>query len=136
MKSTNTGAVTLVRYPRSFLKWTREESPLSHNGLRDKKIHVYAQGFTSERWHRLYESLKEGRRGFTNIEDCRDASIQRLEGSIKKTKERQIAAASNGIDNTRTNRNTKEVRKQKREEKTVCIFQAKNWRDLLENTWT
>ena len=37
---------------------------------------------------RLYVSRKEGGRGFTSIENCVDASIQRLEDYIEKPREK------------------------------------------------
>ena len=36
---------------------------------------------------RFYVSIKEGGRGLASIDDCVDASIQRLEDYIKNTKE-------------------------------------------------
>ena len=58
------------------------------NGLKDKKIEDYTQGFSFERWRRLFVSRKEGRRELTSIEDYvdADASIQELEKYIKNSK--------------------------------------------------
>ena len=52
---------------------------------------------------RLYVSRKEGGRGLVIIEDCVNASIQRLEDYIKKSQERLSTAASNSTDNKKTN---------------------------------
>ena len=53
---------------------------------------------------RLYVSRKEGGRGLTSIEDCRDASIQRLEDYIEKHEGGLITAIKNDIDNIMANR--------------------------------
>ena len=45
------------------------------NGPENKKFNDDAQGLTSEWWHRLYKSKKEGGRELTSIEDNMDASI-------------------------------------------------------------
>ena len=50
---------------------------------------------------------KEWGIGLTSIEDCVDASIQRLEEYIEKSKERLITAASNS--DIRLNRKTKKI---------------------------
>ena len=55
--------------------------------------------------NRIYVSRK--RRTRASIEDCVEASIRRLKGYIKKSKERLMTAASNSNDNIRTNRTTK-----------------------------
>ena len=55
---------------------------------------------------KLYVSRKEGGRGLTSIEECVDASIQRLEDYIEKRGERLITATRNNTDNTRTKRTT------------------------------
>ena len=52
----------------------------------------------------LYESRKEGERGLASIEDCFDASIQRLKDYIEKNRGILITATRNNTDNTRTNR--------------------------------
>ena len=56
--------------------------------------------------NRLYMSRKEGRRGFANIRDSVDASIQRLEDYIQKCGGSFITATRNSTDNPRTNRTT------------------------------
>ena len=50
---------------------------------------------------RLYVSRKEGEREFTNIEDCIDASIQRLKKNTKMNKEILITAANNSNGNVK-----------------------------------
>ena len=59
---------------------------------------------------------KEVGRGLTNIDDCVDASIRRLEDYKEKRREGLITATRNNINNTRKNR-TIIPRKQKWEEK-------------------
>ena len=54
----------------------------------------------------VYESRKEGGRGFASIEDCVEASIQRLEDNIEKHERGLTTAARNDTDNTKTNRTT------------------------------
>ena len=72
-------------------------------------------------------SRKEGGRGLTCTEDCVDASIQGFEEDyIKKSKERQITAASNSIGNIRTDRKTRKTRKQNAKKTNVREFQAIN----------
>ena len=57
---------------------------------------------------RLYVLRKEGKRALASIEDCIDASIQRLEDYIEKREERLITATRNNTDNMRTNRTRKQ----------------------------
>ena len=64
---------------------------------------------------RLYVSRNKGGRGFANIEDCVEASIQRLKDYIGKHKRGLITAIRNGTDNTMNSRIT--TRKQKLEDK-------------------
>ena len=64
------------------------------NEPEDKKANDDAQGLTSERWHWLYVSRKEGGRVLASIDDCENASIRKCEDYIKKNKERLITAAS------------------------------------------
>ena len=61
---------------------------------------------------RLYVSRKEGKRGFTCIEDSLEASIQELKDYIKKSK-RLTTAACNSTDNVRTNRTITKTWKQR-----------------------
>ena len=49
---------------------------------------------------RLYVSRKEGGRGLASIEDCVDASLQRLEDYIEKHKRGLITAIKKDTDNT------------------------------------
>ena len=65
---------------------------------------------------RLYVSRKEGRRGFTSIEDSVDAQIERPEDYIQKHERGQITVIENDTDNTIDNRMTI-TRKQKWEGK-------------------
>ena len=55
------------------------------NTPKNKKIDDDPQGLTSETWHRFYVS-KEVKNGFVVIDDCIDATIQRLEEYTKKKK--------------------------------------------------
>ena len=50
---------------------------------------------------RLYVSRKEYGRGLTSIENCVDATIQRVEEYTKKSKEKLSTAASNSNVNIR-----------------------------------
>ena len=84
------------------------------NGPENKKIEDNAQGFISERCiDRLYVQRKEGGKEHPRIKGCVYTSIQGLEDDIKKSKERLIVAASNSIDNARTNRTTRKTGKQR-----------------------
>ena len=49
----------------------------------------------------LYVPRKEGERGFANIEDCIDASIQGLKKNTKKNKKILITAANNSNGNVK-----------------------------------
>ena len=111
VKGINTWAVSLVRYLRTFLKWTREE--LKQMNQRIRKLMTMPKDLHPRNdVNRLYVSRKEGGRGLTSIEDSVDASIQRLEDYIKKRRGRLITATKNNTDNTGINR-TKMTRKQK-----------------------
>ena len=57
------------------------------NTSKDKKVDDTARGITHERWQRECVSRKEGGRTSSRVEDNIDVSIQRLEDSIKKSKE-------------------------------------------------
>ena len=65
----------------------------------------------------IYKSRKEGERGDTSMEDCIDASAQRLKDYIKKNKGRLTTAVSNSIGNLRPDRKATKTRKKKQEEK-------------------
>ena len=85
---------------------------------------------------RLYVSRKEGGRGLASIDDCVDASIQRLEDYIEKHEGGLITAIRNNTDNMIDNRMTK-TRKQKWEEKQLHV----RFKRLINNishdkTWT
>ena len=85
IKGMNTWAVPLVRYSEPFMKWTSEELKQMDQRIRklmQKALHPRDDG------DRLYVSKKEAGRGLTRIEDSVDASIQRLEDYIKKTRTR------------------------------------------------
>ena len=84
---------------------------------------------------RLYVSRKEGGRGFANIEDSIDTSIQRLEDYTGKHKGGPITAIRNDTDNTMDNRMTI-PRKQIWEEKQLygCFKQLIN-NISHEKTW-
>ena len=73
-------------------------------------------------------SRKGRERGLTRNEECVDASIQELEKLIRKSKERQVAAASNSNGIIKTNRKTTKTRKHKCEKQTIVrIFQKTKW---------
>ena len=83
IKGINTGAVLLVRYSGPFLKWTRDE--LKQMDQRTRKLMTMHKALhPRDDVDRLYVSRKEGGRGLASIEDSVDASIQRLEGYIRK----------------------------------------------------
>ena len=55
---------------------------------------------------RLYVSRKEGGRGFANIEDCVETTIQQLEDYTRKSKDRLLMAVNNSRCGIWTNRKT------------------------------
>ena len=84
IKGINTWPVVMVRYLGLFLKWTSEELRLIDQ--RTRKLMTM---------HEALHLRDESRKGeFTNIEDCVDASIQKLECYIKNNKERLITAVA------------------------------------------
>ena len=87
--------------------------------------------------NRLYVSRKEGGRIISSIENCIDVSIQGLENYIKKSNERLITAAHNGISNIRPDRKMTKTRKQKWEEKHIYgYFKRPTGKITQEKTWT
>ena len=87
IKGINTWAVALVIYSGPFLKWIRKE--LKQMDQRIRKLMTMHKAFhPRDDVDRLYVSRKEGGRGIASIEDTVDASIQRLEDYIKKTRTR------------------------------------------------
>ena len=83
----NTWAVPLVRYSEPFLKWTRDE--LKQMDQRTRKLMTMHKALHSRAdVDRLCVSRKEGGRALTSIDDSVDASIQRLEDYIEKTRTR------------------------------------------------
>ena len=83
-------AVTLIRYPGSFLKWTREE--FTQMDQRTWKL--------MQRWLLTH---KWGRR-LASTEDSVNTSIQWLEDYIEKRREGLITAIKNNTDNTKIHR--------------------------------
>ena len=84
-------AVLLVTYLRPFLKWTREE--LKQMDQRTRKLMtMHTALHPRDDVDILYVSRKDVERGIANTEDSIDASIQRLEDSIRKRGERLITA--------------------------------------------
>ena len=78
-------AVPLVRYSGPFLKWPSDE--LKQMDQRKRKLMTMHKALhPRDDVDRLFVSRKEGGRGLTSIEDCVDASIQRLEDYIEKTR--------------------------------------------------
>ena len=111
IKRINTWAVSLVRYSRPFLKWTRDE--LKQMDQRTRKLMTMHKALhPRDNVDRLYVSRKEGGRGLASIEDSVDASIQRLEDYIQKHEGGLIIATRNDTENTMNNRMTI-TRKQK-----------------------
>ena len=107
----NTCAVPLVRYSGPFFKWTRDE--LKQMDQRTRKVMTMHKALhPRDDVDRLYVSRKEGGRGLASIEDCVDASIQRLKYYIQKHEGGLITAARKETDNTMNNRLTI-TRKQK-----------------------
>ena len=85
IKGITTWAVLLVRYLRLFLMWTRDE--LKQMVQRTRKLMALHKSLNPrDHVDRLYVPRKEGGRGLAKIEDSVDASIQRLEDIIGKTK--------------------------------------------------
>ena len=103
-------AVDFVRYSGPFLKWTRDELKQMDQRTR-KLVTMHKALHPRDDVDRLYVSRKGGGRGFANIEDKVDASIQRLEDYIEKHERGLITAIRNDMDNTIDNRIT--TRKQK-----------------------
>ena len=115
IKGINTWAVHLMRYSGPFLKWTRDE--LKKMDQRTRKIITMHKALhPRDNVDRLYVSRKEGGGGLASIEDCVDASIQRLEDYIEKHEQGLITAIRNDTDITMDNRMTI-TRKLKWEEK-------------------
>ena len=87
VKGIDTWTVPLVRYSGPFLKWTRDE--LKQMDQRTRKLMTMHKALhPRDDVDRLYVSRKEGGRGLSSIEDSVDASIQRLEDYIEKTRTR------------------------------------------------
>ena len=63
---------------------------------KDKKVVVYTQGFTSERWHCQTICVKKSKRKRTR-KHCIEASILGFEVCLKKTKEGFITEINNNI---------------------------------------
>ena len=135
IKGINTWAVTLVRYSRPFLKWTRDE--LKQMDQRTRKLMTMHKALhPRDDIDRLYVFRKEGGRRLASIEDSVDTSIQRLEDYIKKHERGLIAAIRNDTDNTIDDRTTT-TRKQKWDEKQLYD----RFKRLINNishqkTWT
>ena len=116
IKAINTWALLIVRYPRPFLKWTREKKNKQMNQRTRKIMTLHKTLHSRDEVHRLYVSRKKKRRRLASIEDSVDASIKWLEDYIQRHGGRLIIATRNNTDKTRTNRTTIN-RKQKSEEK-------------------
>ena len=108
----------LVRYSGQFLKWTRKELKQMDQWTR-KLMTMHKVLHPRNDVDRLYVSRKKGGRVLISIEDCVDASIQRLEDFKEKRGEGLITVTRNNTDITKTNWTTI-TRKQKREEKQLC----------------
>ena len=117
IKAINTWAVLLVRYPRPFLKWTREE--LKQMDQRTRKLMTMHKALhPRDDFDRLYVSRKEGGKGLASTEDNVDASMQQLNDYIQKHDGGLIIATGNDTDNTIDNGMTI-TRKQKMGRKTT-----------------
>ena len=115
IKGINTWAVPLVRYSGPFLNWTRDEIKQMDQRTR-KLMTIHKALHPRDNVDRLFVPRKEEGRGFASIEDSVDASIQRLEENIEKTRRGLITAIRNDTDNTIDDRMTT-TRKQKWEKK-------------------
>ena len=74
----------------------------------DKKVNMIHKAlYLRDNIDRVYVSRKEVGRRLVSIEDSMDASIQELEGDMKKCKEKLIITVNNSIDNVKRNRKTK-----------------------------
>ena len=73
IKGINTGAVPLVRYSGSFLKWTSEELEQMDQRTR-KLVTIHKALHPRDDVDRLYVSRKEGGRGLASIKDTVDAT--------------------------------------------------------------
>ena len=105
IKGINTWVVLLIRYSGPFLKWTREE--IKQIDQRTRKLMIMHKALhPRDDVDRLYVSRKEGRRGFTSIEDSVDTSMQWLKDYIEKHEGWLITAIKNYTDNTMANRMT------------------------------
>ena len=98
----NFWAVHLVRYSRSFLKWTKEE--LRQMEQRKKKSIAMQETLDPRDISGTLNVLKKGGRGCVSIEVCMDASIRELEVYAKKSQERLLKTANTNTDNIKTNR--------------------------------
>ena len=100
IKGINTWAVSLIRYPGPFPKWTRDE--LRQMDQRTRKLMTMHKALhPRDDGDRLYVPKKEGGRGLASIEDSVDTSIQRLEDYIEKHERGLITAIRNITDNTK-----------------------------------
>ena len=123
IKGINTWAVPLVRYPGLFLKWTRDE--LKQMDQRTRKLMTMNKALhPKDDVDRLYVSRKEVGRRLASIEDCVDASIQRLEDYIGKHDGGLFTTIRNNTCNTVDNRMTI-TRKQKWEKKKQLYWRFK-----------
>ena len=131
MKRVHTWSVSLVRYTRSFLKWSREE--LKQMDQRTRKLMMMHKAlYLGDDIGRLYISSNEWGRGLAGIKDSVDSSFWGFE-NYKKSKERPFKATRQSTDNICINR-TKITRKQKWEEKQLYgYFKRQTYAISLEN---
>ena len=125
IKGINTWAVSLIRYSRPFVKWTREK--LKQMDQRTRKLMtIHKTLHPRDDIDRLYVSRKEGERGLASMEGNVDASI-RLKVYIEKHEGGLITAIRKDTDKTIENRMTI-TKKQKLEEKQLygCFRQLIN----------
>ena len=134
IKGINPWAVTLVIFPRPFLKWTTDE--LKQMNQRTRKLMTMHKALhPRDDVDRLFVSRKEGGRGLASIEDSFDASIQRLEDDIGIYEGELITAIRNDNDNTVDNKVTI-TRKQKWEEKQLYGRFKRLINISRDKTWT
>ena len=114
VKGINTWAVPFIRYSGSFLLRNIEE--LKQIDQRTRKLMIMHKTLhPRDDVERLRVSRKEGVRGLASIEDCFNASLQRLGDCIEKRRGRLITSTRSNTDDTMINRTTI-TRKQKWEE--------------------
>ena len=113
-----------------------DENRTSTNGSTRKFMTMHKTLHPRDNVNRPFVSRKGGR-GYTNIQDSVDASIERLEDYIKKCGGRLITTTGNNTDNSSFNR-TKITRKQKWKGKQLCGHSKRQTKEISHektSTW-